>query len=233
MAIHIAICDDEAAELSYLQQLIDIWAQQRGRTIRTAVYDSAEAFLFAFDEDKLVDILLLDIQMGGMDGVSLAKKVRQISERTQIVFITGFPDFMSEGFEVSALHYLMKPVARPKLLEVLDRAAARLAAAPRAILLPVSGGRISLIAREILYAEVFSHDVELHTVKETIHLKISLNELEGLLGEGFFRCHRSYIINMKHVRRITRKVIILENMKELPLSRSLYDAANQAYIQYR
>lgn len=233
MSIHMAICDDETSERSYLKKLVDLWAQTHGLSISATTYDSAEAFLFAFDENKCVEILLLDIQMGGLNGVSLAKQIREIDGRMQIVFITGFPDFISEGFDVSALHYLIKPINQDKLYEILDRAVVRLAAAPRTIFLSGGGVTIALPADEILYAEVFSHDIELHTVKEMIHLKISLNELMALLDQGFFRCHRSYIVNIKHIRRITRQAVILDRLCELPLSRSRYDAANQAFIKYR
>lgn len=84
---------------------------------------SAESLLFCYTEDKLWDILLLDIEIGAMDGVSLAKKIRQENETVQIVFITGFADYISEGYEVSALHYLMKPVKQEELFAVFHEGA--------------------------------------------------------------------------------------------------------------
>lgn len=231
MALHIAICDNEAQDQAYLHKIVAQWTQERRIIAQIAAYSGAEPFLFSLEDDGAVDILLLDIQMGRMDGISLAKKIRQTNERMQIVFVTGYPDFALESYEVSALYYLMKPINPEKLYQVLDQAVLRLAEKPRTILLREDGGTTAVIADEIWYAEVFSHDIALYMTRKTLHLRIPLNTLESLLGEGFFRCHRSYIVNMKHVRRITKKAVILEDARELPLSRSLYDEANRAFIQ--
>ena len=208
------------------------WAPANKQEICISVYDSAEALLFAFDEDKALDILLLDIQMKEMDGITLAKRLRGGDERMQIVFITGFPDFIWEGYDVAALHYLMKTVSELKLKDVLDRACAKLNTSQRTVLLPADDGTIRVPVDEILYAEVFSHNVELHTGMLTHHIKLSMSELEQVLGNGFFRCHRSYILGLRHVHKVTRTSMALDNGVQLPLSRKLYDDANQAFIRY-
>jgi DNA-binding LytR/AlgR family response regulator len=88
-----------------------------------------------------------------------------------------------------------------------------------------------LKAEDICYAEAFSHYVELYTTERSFRMKISMNELEKLLGGGFFRCHRSYIAGMAHVSMISRGLVALDTGKTLPLSRGLYDDANQAFIR--
>ncbi len=232
MKLKIAICDDEKAQREYLAKLVAEWAASGNRKCSVLAYDSAEALLFALDDEGPFDILLLDVQMKELDGVGLAKKLRGTDSRVQIIFITGYPDYMAEGYEVSALHYLIKPVSGEKLSEVLDRAAARLEEKPRTITFRAEGGIIGVRADSIYYAEVFSHYIELHTDKQVYKLNISMNELERLLGGGFFRCHRSYIAGLAHVRMVTRTALLLDNGKELPLSRKLYDKANQAFIRF-
>jgi len=229
--MRIAICDDEASQRDYLRRQVEAWAARRDHIVSVHLFASAEAFLFAWAEDKRFDVLLLDIQMGEMDGVALAKRLRADNERLQIVFITGFPDFISEGYEVSALHYLLKPVDEVKLAEVLDRAVARLRTAPRMIVFRRGSEYLRIPADDIYYAEAFSHSVTLvmESGQETFNMRLS--DMEELLGEGFFRCHRSYIVSMQHVRRITRTALILDNGVEVPLARGLYDAANQAFIK--
>ena len=131
MKLNIAICDDEQNQIQYIKDIVSAWAETSGHFPHFAEFPSAEAFLFDYAENQNYDILLLDIEMAKMNGIDLAKKVREENNRVQIVFITGYPDFMSEGFEVAALHYLMKPVKKEKLFSVLDRAVENIAKSPR------------------------------------------------------------------------------------------------------
>ena len=119
MDYRIAICDDRQEDREYVRQLTARWAQQRGNQVEMTEFCSAEQFLFSCPQPDF-DLLLLDIEMGEMDGVSLAKQVRRTNELMQIVFITGYSDYITEGYEVAALHYLMKPVKEEKLFVVLD-----------------------------------------------------------------------------------------------------------------
>ena len=195
-------------------------------------FTSAENFLFHYAEESDYDILLLDIEMGAMDGVTMAKRVRKDNEAVQIVFITGFDDYISEGYEVSALHYLMKPVRQEKLSAVLNRAAAAMQKAERVILLTV-GGRIQrLPVSRVQYVEAFSHTVAIVTGTDTLQVKMPISEVEKLLGEGFSRCHRSYLVGLKHVARLSKTEVILDNGKTLPLSRSAAPLVHKAFISY-
>ena len=119
MAYRVAIVDDSNIDAEYVQSIVNAWARERQAGVQTQRFASAENFLFHYAEDKEWDILLLDIEMGAMDGISLAKRIRQDNETVQIVFVTGFGDYISEGYEVSALHYLMKPVKQEKLFAVI------------------------------------------------------------------------------------------------------------------
>ncbi len=144
MQLHIAICDDHRTEIDYLKTLVSQWANERDFALRISTFESAESFLFAYDEDKSFDILLLDIQMKAMDGVELAKQIRKDNESLQIIFITGYPDFMAEGYEVSALHYLLKPVDSKKLAPVLDKAQKKLNIIEKSLLISTEGGMYRL-----------------------------------------------------------------------------------------
>ena len=110
MAYRVAIVDDIGADAEFVKGILTDWACDRQIVVQAEIFPSAERFLFRYAEDKNWDILLLDIEMGAMDGVTMAKRVRRDNEAVQIVFITGYSDYIAEGYEVAALHYLMKPV---------------------------------------------------------------------------------------------------------------------------
>lgn len=232
MQLKIAICDDETAEIKYISAIVDKWARLNNRTVAVSAFDSAESFFFQYAEEKSFDIILLDIQMKNMNGVELAKQIRQDNESVQIVFITGYPDYLAEGYEVSALHYLMKPVSEQKLFDVLDRACKRLKVREKSILLKVGGESICIPAGEIIYAESFAHTVEITTISGKIKASLPISQLEKELGSGFVRCHRSYIVGLKYIRKITRNELLLDNGVSIPLSRRLYKEVNQAFIRF-
>ncbi len=230
--IHLAICDDERIETDYLTTLVQQWASERHVLVRISDYNSAESFLFAYEVDASIDILLLDIQMKVMDGVALARQIREGNDAVQIIFITGYPDFMAEGYEVSALHYLLKPVHPNKLFEVLDRAAKQVAKSSELLLLPVDDAYVRIPADDILYVEASNHTLEVRTTHETYTVKMPLYELEGKLTRDFVRCHRCYVVNLRYIRKITRTEVTLDSGCTLPLSRRLYADVNRAMMRY-
>jgi len=233
MEIKIAICDDEHQQAKYIKMLVSKWADDNNIEITIDMFESAENFKSAWSENKAFDILLLDIEMGGQNGVDLAKDLRKTDEKSVIIFITGFVDYMSEGYDVSALHYLMKPIKEDKFFEVLDKALLGLRKTSRIIIFPKTGGDVKIKADDIIYAEVLSHTVMLYLADgRNDEFIMRISDMEKLLGDGFFKCHRSYIVGMKYIRRVTKTAMIFDDGREIPLSRNLYDDANQMFIKY-
>ena len=232
--MRIAVIDDQPADRDYIAALVTRWAKERDQTVVTVPFPSSESFLFTYSEDKDFDILLLDIEMGAINGVELAKTIRAENDALQMVFITGFPDFIAEGYEVSALHYLMKPVDRDKLFSVFDRAAANLGKAERWILLPSGDGQTRVRLDRILYAEAFGHDLTVHTEDGDFAFRKTIGAWEAELDPeaGFVRCHRSVLVNLRYVSKIMRTDVVLDNGTVLPLARNAVQAVNLAFIRY-
>lgn len=229
MNLRIAICDDSAADRDYLAGLARRWAGQRLHTVQLALYPSAESFLFAYAEDKTVQILLLDIEMGQMDGVTMARTLRKDNDGVQIVFITGYSDYIADGYEVEALHYLMKPVDEDKLFSVLDRAADKLCRNEQVLTLELSGETVRLPVYQLRYAEVQGNYVTVHA-KSDYTAKMTLSELETRLDDSFFRLGRSALVNLGYVARVTKTAVTLNDGSVLPLPRGAYDRINRAII---
>ncbi len=231
MAYRMAICDDSAADAAFVEKMLKQWGKLRNTDVCPEVFSSAEQFLFRYEEDKLWDILLLDIEMGPMDGVTMAKKVRRENETVQIVFITGYSDYIAEGYEVAALHYLMKPVSREKLFGVLDRAAERCRQNERCLNLEAGGEMVRIPFYEIRYLDVQLNYVTVHAKKDHT-VKRTLGEFEKELDSRFTRVGRSMILNLKYIQRVTRTEVHLSDGTVLPLPRGAYEPLNRAIIQH-
>lgn len=231
MIYKIAICDDEKIDTEYLCRLVEKWAADSKYTIKIKLFLSAEEFLFHYEEDKTWHILLLDIEMGKMNGVELAKKIRAKNKEVQIIFITGYNDYISDGYDVEALHYILKPVQKEKLYEVLFRACERLKGREAALFLELPDSMARIPFYEIRYIEVRANYVTIYG-EEEITIKTTLSSLEKKLDGSFFRVGRSYIINMEYIRKITKKDVILKDETKVPISRGYYEKLNRAFIDY-
>lgn len=252
MRYKIAICDDMEQDAQYIASHVQKWADQAGAGVELQSFPSAESFLFHYEGQKDFDILLLDIEMGVMNGVELARKVRLENEQVQIVFITGFPDFIAEGYEVEALHYLMKPISYEKLVQVLDRAVSRLSKEEKSVLFTVDREITRVAVKDIIAVEAFAHSSRVTTRRESFEVKTSITAVERLLedtvrkvdkenlakahqntaGSPFIRCHRSYLVSIPYIKSISKTEVLLDNGMRLPLSKGNYQAVNQAFIQY-
>ena len=232
MKYKIAICDDSAADRQFVLDMVKHWAVKTGHVVHTDLFPSAENFLFHYAEESNYDILLLDIEMGAMDGVTLAKRLRKDNDTVQIVFITGYSDYIAEGYEVAALHYLTKPVREEKLLSVLDRAAEKLAKNEKVLNFESGSEMLRVPIYQIRYADVAGNYVTIHALTD-ITVKMTLSELEKALDERFYRVGRSTIINLTQILRVTKSEIKLSDGTAVPLPRGAYDGVNRAIINMR
>ena len=231
MTYKIAICDDESSVIEYVSSIVADWETKSNHSVVLRTFSSAESFLFSYEDENDYDILLLDVEMGEMDGVSLAKTIRKKNETVQIVFITGYSEYISEGYEVAALHYLMKPVKPEKLFEVLNRATEKLEKNERILTLSLSGEMVRIPLHEIAYIDVNGNYITLHG-KEDYTVKKTLGDIQKELDERFFKVGRSCIVNLNMVQRVTKTDCYLSNGSSLPLPRGAYESLNRAIISF-
>ncbi len=231
MPYRVAIVDDSPTDGAYSQRILESWAQSRQVELHTECFATGERFLFRYGQDRAWDILLLDIEMGGMDGVSLARAIREENERVQIVFITGFPDFMAEGYDVSALHYLMKPVAQEKLFTVLDKACSNLKISEKQLAISFDRQTDLVPLSKITYVEAQKQYVLIHTDAREYRMKATLADTAKELDEYFFQCQRSFIVNLRHVLRIHNDSVVLKNGAEVPISRGMAQKIGKEIIR--
>lgn len=230
MPFIIAVCDDDAEQLEYIRRILAEWSKHQRMDVKIESFSCAEQFLFAYPSHPC-DILLLDIEMRGLSGMELAKKLRSQKDRLPIIFLTGFSEYISEGYDVEALHYLLKPIDGKKLCEVLDRHISRGNGRAEAVLVRTKDAAMHISAEQIVYVEAFGRKSQI-ALSDGSYMDCGqkIGHFEQL--QGFLHCHRSYLVNLRHVKGITKATVILDTGREIPLSRRLYQQVNQTFIQY-
>lgn len=231
--INIAICDDEKIQVDLLEKYVKSWASKNNILVNIDCFYNAESFEFEWSMDKSYDILLLDIEMPGINGVELAKRIRTEDDILDIIFITAISDYIAEGYDVSALNYLIKPIKEAKLYECLDKAIEKVPKEEKTIIINMDGENHRIIQNDILYIESVGHFLELHTVDKKYMVRKNIGDIEKELDNNILiKCHRSYIVGLKHIRKIGKTDILLDNKQIIPVSRRLYSNINIAFIKY-
>lgn len=218
--MRIAICDDETRGRERIRTLLD--SEFSGA--QTSEFDSGTKLIEAVKAGYQPDIVLLDIAMEGMNGMEAAKKLRSLSD-VILIFVTGIKEQVFQAFDVGAFHYLMKPVDQEKLKSVLDRAVKEVekrTGAPKFLLVKTAGAHRRVLVEDILYVENSGRKVILHTRTEKIEYYERMNHLEELLGEGFFRCHRGYLVALAAVSGYDTTTITLDSGDKVYLSKQKY-----------
>lgn len=228
----IAVCDDDTKQIAYLRNILREWSADKAFALDIAEYESAEQFLFR-NEDNSCDLLLLDIEMNGTNGMQLAKKLRSRGDMLPIVFITGYSDYISEGYDVEALHYLLKPISKEKLYGVLDKYVEKHAVTADELLIETTAGVTHISVDRIIYIEAFGRKTAVHLSDDTIiDCTMSISKFSAMQVNGFVSSHRSYIVNLRYVRTIEKTALILDSGEEIPLSRRLYSEVNRRFIEF-
>ncbi|WP_300847062.1 LytTR family DNA-binding domain-containing protein [uncultured Acetatifactor sp.] len=231
--LSIAIVDDEQVHRDILTKYIEEWKAKERLEAEVETFASGEAFYFAWSGEQRYDVLFLDIMMGATDGISLARRLREQGRKLDIIFTTGIADYMQEGYEVEAMHYLLKPLSKEKVWECLDKCLMRREEDAEWILLPTEEGLVKTDVSKILYGEAVGHYCVLECMGERLQLKLGMKELaKKLEGRGdFLFCHRSYLVNLRRVSKVGRQDIVMEGGALVPVSRRMYNEVNDRFIR--
>lgn len=232
MPLTIAICDDNENQIKEMRRLLVEWSADKPFALDIDEYISAESFLFSYP-DKPCDLILLDIEMDRLNGMELAKRLRSNGDMLPIVFITGYSDYIAEGYDVEALHYLLKPVAKEKLFAVLDKYVEKRSVKADELIIETANGATHISADRITYIEAFGRKTAVHLSDDRIiDCMVSISRFSAMRLNGFVSPHRSYIVNLRFMRSIGKTEIALDNGTIIPLSRRLYKDVNEKFIQF-
>lgn len=232
MKLRIAVCDDYDNDRKMISEHILSYAGQHLLDIEIAAFQSGEALLDSFSQHPF-QMVFLDIYLEGISGVETAFKIREKDENCIIIFVSTSPDFRAEGFEVGAVHYLIKPAAYEGVETALNRCRRLFEEAEKCFEITVERRIVKVRTREVLYAEVYGKTVLIHTVSGSLKTYTTLSEIANLLEGGpFLICHRCYIVNMKFISEILEADFLLENGEKIPIRKNGRQKIKEEYLQY-
>lgn len=219
MIVHIALCDDEAIFRSQLKMLVEKHASERGYTCVVHEYSSGEDLLTNLD--SRTQLLFLDVGMPGITGIETARKINEMPHNIVTIFVTSMVQYALEGYDVHAFAFLTKPVRYPRFSEVVDEAIDRLSqTGSQRILVKQGSDTVIVPSSGIYYVESFAHRMKIVLQSSELMATSSMKEIEkDLEGCGFFRVHRCYLVNCRHVMSIRDQQVVLDNGAEIPLSK--------------
>lgn len=229
----VAVVEDEDICLDALTSMLERYGKERDVHIEVSAFRSIETFLL--DYKSLYDLVLMDIKLPGMNGMDGARKLRQIDSVVTLIFITSMAQFAVNGYEVSALDYLIKPVSYSNFSIKLDRAVGIISSRENKRIVVYGKEEVnSMNVHDIVYVEVRGHHLIFHkTDGNEVDVCGSLSELsENLRESGFSRCNSCYLVNMKYVSKINSLTITVMDGTEIQISRRKRKAFIDEYTQY-
>ena len=232
--MRIAIVDDLAAERTLLKDRLEWQLQRRNVQADILEYESGETFLEAARKAPFT-AAFLDIYMDGMTGMEAAKKLRETNTDCLLVFTTTSTDHALEGFQVRALHYLVKPFTEAELSALLDEMLSKIPRPEPILTVKVDGSDIRLCYRDIVSAEHFAHMISIRTTAgKTLATRQSFKAFTEPLKKDprFFVCGRGAIVNMENAADFQDAAFCMTDGSQVYVSQELLKAARQAFMEF-
>lgn len=230
--INIAVCDDNPVFLKDIITLIDkVYTDEH--TIIS--FSNAQALLSHIEDynENCMDIIITDIEMPGMNGVSMAKALKPLYPRLQFIFITNYTDYIQDVFSVDPVYYILKPVDPQKLLEALEMAVAEIDAGNRNAINITSKKKVLRIRYdEIKYVESYMRTILVHEIRRNTEILMKLDDFQKQLPSFFIRTHKSYLVNMNMVRSISNNRIELFSGEIVPVAKAKFPEIKKTILHY-
>ena len=230
--IEIAICDDEKIVRERIADLIN----KQGADCRIDDFGTGDELLTA---GKQFNMIFLDIQMEGRNGIDTARAIREYDRKAVIVFVTAIKEYVFEAFDVAAFQYLLKPIEDKKFTEVFDNAVKEIQEQKRTqeaesptLLVKAKNRSHMLKQSEIIFIENRANKVAIHTTRDVLEVYYAMSKLECELGISFYRCHRGYLVNMEHITEYSNNMIDMDNGERVYMAKDKYPEFVKEYMRY-
>lgn len=230
--MRIAVVDDIEQDLAQIKEETDAILSHANITHSIDCYVDAAALLQTVRSGKKYNLLLLDVLMDEMDGMTLAAELRKEDSSTAIIFISVSQEMARRGYRVDAARYLVKPLDREGLKEALMHCYERWQN-KKEILLPTNNGQHRTSYMNIQFVEAYDRGTRFFLVDETVETKVKFSEVENMLPKSMFlMCHRAYIVNLALTKGISQYEFRMKSGTVVPISRYRYNDVNQAFVDF-
>ena len=229
--LKIAVCDDTHAFLTDTQEMIRQWPN-RPAGMSVSIFSDADALLEAHRADPF-DLIFLDVVMPLLNGIEAASEIRRRDRSVKIVFLTVSPEFAVDSYTVKASNYLLKPVSRQRLFACLDEIKGEIQETAKSITVKSTSAFHRIKLQDIEYLESQGKLVYFCLAKDQAVYgtdPLYVYEKDLLLEDGFFKCHRSYLVNINKIQTYTPKEITMDSGFRIPISRSCQKEFETAYF---
>ena len=231
----IAICDDEISDLQHNIQLTESIMAKAGLPCSIAAYESSQTLLSDIQTGRHFDLLLLDVLMGELDGMALAAVLKKYPDTPNVVFISTDREMAMQGYRVDAKRYLPKPLdpelLREALLHCYEETRRQLKSRNQ-LMLPTATGHTRVSLQDIHYAETWGRGIRISLPTGQLELRMRLSELAAQLPEWFVYCHRTILVNLDYVIRISADGVELQGGRVIHVPRRALAELKQQYFDY-
>jgi DNA-binding LytR/AlgR family response regulator len=230
--LNIAICDDSVYCIEMLEKLLDAYPGKK--SIQYDVFDNPIHLLdYQKANNVLYKLYILDIEMDDMNGISLAKSIRKFDQKSLIVFLTSHNQYVFDVFNVVVFDFLLKPITQEKLYATLNKVFEYLNITKKVFVFSYRKNLFSLYCDEILYFEKLRRSLIIHTEEKTYICNMTISQIWEQLDQSYFaHIHTSYIVNLKYIREIVQKEIILTNNTQLHIAKSYRQSIKEKHLQF-
>jgi DNA-binding LytR/AlgR family response regulator len=230
--IKIAIVEDDLTYARQLKEYLQKYASEYSEQFEISEYLDGDAIVEGYHSQ--FDIILMDVEMRFMNGMTAAEEIRKTDNEVVIIFITNMPQYAIRGYAVQAFDYILKPVSYFAFSQRLVRAISRMKKREqKSLIVPIKGGGVRIDVSSVYYIESQGHDIIYHTSSGEYVSSGTMKELETTLTpHHFFRGSKWYLINLQQVDGFENSTATLKNGKKIPLSRSRKKEFMEALAKY-